>query len=188
MAWNVNLLTCHQASSNLMAAWEKLACLVFFVHIFVGKHKTSELQIVLINFTTKQAILHLPVGIIITSSSDKGMNTLKTHSLAFFSRFSCQQGPLVQSFHVKMFGFNFIPKNWDVDEDQNYIFFKIAVLLPKFGFFLSIFLLNFFMTLARRLPDTCQRLTRTLLTWHQKWGQKHARVAYLYILDLCPYI
>ena len=70
-----------------------------------------------------------------------------------------------------MFGFNFIPKNWDVDENQKYIFFKIAVLLPKFGFFLSIFLLNLFMTLARRLPDTCHRLARTLLTWHQKWGQ-----------------
>ena len=108
------------------------------------------------------------------------MNTLKTHSFALFSRFSCQQGPLVQSFHVKTFGLNSIRKNWDVDENQNYIFFKIAVLLPKFGFFLSIFLLNFFMTLARRVPDTCQRLTRTLLTWHQKWGQKHARVPYLW--------
>ena len=114
------------------------------------------------------------------------MNTLKTHSFALFSRFSCQQGPLVQSFHVKMFGLNSIRKNWDVDENQNYIFFKIAVLLPKFGFFLSIFLLNFFMTLARPLPDTCQRLTRTLLTWHQTWGQKHARVPYLYILNLWP--
>ena len=39
----------------------------FFVLIFVGKHKTSELQIVLVNFTTKQAILHLPVGIIINN-------------------------------------------------------------------------------------------------------------------------
>ena len=108
---------------------------VFFVHIFVGKHKTSELQIVLINFTTKQAILHLPVGIIITSSSDKGMNTLKTHSLAFFFLvFLASKCRLYSHFMSKCLGLTPFAKIETLTKIRNIYFFKSQFYCQNLGF------------------------------------------------------
>ena len=56
--------------------------------------------------------MYLPVGGINKKFLQvKVRKRRKTRSFTLFSRFFCHQGPLVQSFHVKMIGLNLIRKN-----------------------------------------------------------------------------
>ena len=143
------------------------------------KHKWIKKQFWSSLIQNKQYLTNLLV-LLTKISSDKGMKTSENTLLhAFFLVFLANTGFLCSHFmsntRIYFFKSQFYCQN----------FFPIYFLIEGFQrFFLSTFLLNFFMTLARRLPQ----VTSTLLAWKIAWHQdRNTREFRIFICFICGY-